>query len=387
MPGSAGVLVAWQAASGSPTGYTATANPGGLSCSTTTALSCTVTGLTSGASYTFSVIARDGTTLSAPATTTSVTAGADAEAPYMLSYDVTPRAVDVSTSDQQVTVTTRLVDATGARPPMVQVFDQHDNEVIYPTQEMTLVAGDARDGTWSGRFTVPTGATPGRWSVQTTNLTDGTHARIAGPDVTRFSDALQVANGSTVPGAPIDVAGTPGDGTVALTWNPPADNGGNPVRGFTVSSSPAGAACTTTAPYCLLTGLTNGTSYTFTVQARNDNGYGPASVPSAPVAPGPVPTAPTNVRAAARNASAVVTWTPSDPRCHAITGYTVYPHPFAGEHSNCSTTGSTSCTVPGLTNRTAYTFTVYATNAVGSSTDSDPSNSVTPRGGHARSRR
>ncbi|MDP3227902.1 MAG: choice-of-anchor U domain-containing protein [Acidovorax sp.] len=88
-----------------------------------------------------------------------------------------------------------------------------------------------------------------------------------------------------------DSAGTPsgtaGNGQVAVSWAPPANDRGNPPVGYTVTSSPASAGCTATAPAssCTVTGLTNGTAYTFTVQAAHPNGPGPLSLASTAVTP------------------------------------------------------------------------------------------------------
>lgn len=88
-----------------------------------------------------------------------------------------------------------------------------------------------------------------------------------------------------------------------------------------------------------------------------------------------VPDPPTIGTATAGNAQASVTFTPPvDDGGATITGYTATSSPgsFTG---NCS---SSPCTVTGLTNGQAYTFTVTATNSVGTSSASSASNSVTP---------
>ena len=87
------------------------------------------------------------------------------------------------------------------------------------------------------------------------------------------------------------------------------------------------------------------------------------------------PSAPTGAAAAAADAAATVTWVaPSTDGGRPVTGYRVTASPGS---ATC-TTSATSCTVAGLANGTAYTFTVVATNAVGDSEPSEPSAAVTP---------
>src|SRR5205823_8968187 len=90
----------------------------------------------------------------------------------------------------------------------------------------------------------------------------------------------------------------------------------------------------------------------------------------------PLPGAPTNVSAAAGNAQAAVSWTAPAPNgSGTITGYTVTAAPGG---ATATTTGATTATVTGLTNGTAYTFTVTATNAIGTGPASAASAPVTP---------
>jgi Fibronectin type III domain len=113
-------------------------------------------------------------------------------------------------------------------------------------------------------------------------------------------------------------------------------------------------------------------------------GTGPASAASSAVTPTVAPTvpgAPTNVTATAGDGSAVVSWTAPSNGGSAITSYTVTP--FIGSTAQTPTTVSgsppaTTATVTGLTNGTAYTFKVSATNAVGTGPASAASNAVTP---------
>ena len=91
----------------------------------------------------------------------------------------------------------------------------------------------------------------------------------------------------TAPGAPRSPVAAPGNASATVSWSPPTSDGGQAISSFTVTSSPGGRTCTwTTGPrWCTVTGLTNGTSYTFEVNATNSVGTGPASAASGAVTP------------------------------------------------------------------------------------------------------
>ena len=99
------------------------------------------------------------------------------------------------------------------------------------------------------------------------------------------------APAATVPGAPSNVSATPGNASAAVSWTAPS-NGGSPITSYAVTpfmgsaAQPAtivsGSPPPTTAT---ISGLTNGTSYTFVVSATNGVGTGPASTASNTVTP------------------------------------------------------------------------------------------------------
>ncbi|MGY1735222.1 S8 family serine peptidase [Geodermatophilus sp. SYSU D00684] len=187
--------------------------------------------------------------------------------------------------------------------------------------------------------------------------------------------------GATRPGAPTGVTTRAGDGRVTVSWSPAADNG-SPVTGYTVLVSPGGATVTTTgATTATVTGLANGSGYAFTVTATNAVGTGPASEPAygSPAAV-TVPGAPAWVSATPGNGQASVTWAAAASGGSPVTGYTVRASPGG---ATVTTAGVTTAMVTGLTNGTAYTFTVTATNAAGTGPASAPSAAVTPVGGGA----
>jgi uncharacterized protein (TIGR02145 family) len=176
---------------------------------------------------------------------------------------------------------------------------------------------------------------------------------------------------ATVAGAPTSVTAVRGNSQAIVSFTAPT-NGGSVITGYMVTSNPGGITATGISSPITVTGLTNGTVYTFTVVAAVEV----ASAASAAVTPATVPDSPTGVVATAGDTWASVAFVaPTNSGGSAITGYTVMSNP-----GNISGSGTTSpINVTGLTNGTAYTFTVVATNAVGSSVSSSSSTAVTPR--------
>jgi hypothetical protein len=113
------------------------------------------------------------------------------------------------------------------------------------------------------------------------------------------------------PGAPAGVNATAGDAAATVNWGPAQANR-SPVTGYRITW--AGGQTTTTANTATITGLANGTTYTFTVTALSAAGAGPgaASNPVTPSAPVRPPSAPTNlvVNYDNGNRTATMTWNP-----------------------------------------------------------------------------
>jgi hypothetical protein len=200
------------------------------------------------------------------------------------------------------------------------------------------------------------------------------------------------------PGKAQGVWAEAGDEAARVYWHAPASNGGVDVTGYIVTCSPGGTCGSFTGSSSsqmsyTVRGLTNGISYTFTVQAVNSRGSGRESSPSNSVTPMPmVPDAP---GIWAREENGTVTLAISRPwpggpinlgepitasgQTPTIVGYIVTINP-GGVTITIPCTGlSTEYTLSGLASGTAYTFTAKAVNSLGrTSPESLPSNSVAP---------
>ncbi len=239
--------------------------------------------------------------------------------------------------------------------------------------ERNLKAGEAGDN--------PVGD---RLALRAAILGSAVDLGAAGPDNIFGSGRVSaLATGESVsptpPAPPTSVTAVAGNATATVARTAPSSDGGSPITQYTVTSNPDGlvAAVDGSTLTAEVAGLTNGTAYTFTVVATNVAGTSVPSAPSNSVTPQGPPDPPTGVTAVAGNATATVAWiAPSSDGGSPITQYTVTSNP---DGLVAAVDGSTlTAEVIGLTNVTAYTFTVVATNVVGTSVPSAPSNSVTP---------
>ena len=119
--------------------------------------------------------------------------------------------------------------------------------------------------------------------------------------------AMSPAAAASVPAAPAMPAVSPGSAQARVTWVAPANNG-SPINQYVVTPFVGAVVGTprvfnSTAVTEVVTGLVNGTTYTFKVKAHNARGSGPSSVASravtvgAPVAPATPGVAPGNAQA------------------------------------------------------------------------------------------
>ncbi|MGG4217830.1 S-layer homology domain-containing protein [Paenibacillus jamilae] len=84
----------------------------------------------------------------------------------------------------------------------------------------------------------------------------------------------------TTPAAPVHVRATAGNERATVSFDPPTDNGGGLITGYVVTAMPGGITATGATSPITITGLTNGTEYSFIVQAINSEGVGALSAES-----------------------------------------------------------------------------------------------------------
>jgi chitodextrinase len=340
--------VSWSAVTGNHTavtGYAATSIPGGMSCSTTGATSCTIPGLTNGTAYTFVVTATN---------------NAGEGPPSEPSGTVTPAGVPFKPA-----------------PPVAVRGDKQANV------SWTAAAGNGSPVTGYTVTSIPgakTCSTTGATACSVTALANGTaytfvvtaSNTVGDSEPSEPADPVSAAGVPLKPAAPVAVRGnTEAD----VSWIPTGANG-SPVTGYTVTSTPGGKTCSTTgATGCSVTGLTNATAYSFALVATNSEGDSVPSEPSSQVTPAGVPDKPAAPSVSRGDHQARVTWTATSGNGSPVTGFTVISSPGG---MRCTT--FTGCTFTGLTNGTAYTFVVIATNGMGDSEPSDASEPATPAG-------
>ena len=181
---------------------------------------------------------------------------------------------------------------------------------------------------------------------------------------------------ATIPSAPQSLAvSSHGDGTVSLSWVAPASNGGSALMGYSVHvdgnptaySTPAADATSAT-----VSGLTNGTEYTFTVYAVNIKGPS-ATAASVNGTPSTVPGTPTALSVTAHPSTSIsLSWSaPASTGGSDLIAYTIYYNTGGSDTQFVRASGdelNTTEMVTGLSANTSYNFSIYAVNANGTCT-------------------
>ena len=256
------------------------------------------------------------------------------------------------------------------------------------TSPITSYKYSANGGTtWATRQTGTT-ASP----IVITGLTNGSTYSVSIRAVSLVGDgATSTPVSATIPtpvapSAPTGITITPGSGQLSVSFTAGAA-GTSPITSYKYSANGGTTWATrqtgTTASPIVITGLTNGSTYSVSIRAVSLVGDGATSTPVSATIP-VAPSAPT-IGTATANAgrTATVRWTLGANGGSAITSHvvTAYLNGSATVARSVTVTGATSvsATVTGLTAGGSYTFRVQARNAFGNSALSSPSNAVTAR--------
>lgn len=219
-------------------------------------------------------------------------------------------ATILSGTDDTVAVTAPSVGSAGTRNVTVTTAGGTSTQSVpYTYVSAPTVTGMAPTSGPRGGATVVTisgsdlsGATVDVGGTQVapssntgTSLTFSTPASAAGPaSVTVTTPGGSAAGGTftylappppIAPSAPQAPTAIPGNGSAQVSWDPVASPGTFPATSYQVNSSPSAGRCLTAALSCEITGLTNGTAYTFSVRALSGAGWGAWSPPSAEMTP------------------------------------------------------------------------------------------------------
>ncbi|HEY3419204.1 MAG TPA: fibronectin type III domain-containing protein [Methanomassiliicoccales archaeon] len=303
--------------------------------STTTA---TVSGLTNGHQYSFTVTAHNviGTSLQSAAVKSTPTAP--------VTVPTAPRDLTTMPGDGQVSLTWSAPSSNGGAAI--------DYYLVY-------VDGVVRTDHYPASSAIITGLT----NAKSYSFTVAAHNSVG---VSSQSSAIiaKPAATITVPGVPVGPNSVPGDGQIALTWSAPSSNGGANIDYYLVYTDGVVGTDHYTTTSATITGLTNGQTYSFTIVAHNSVGTGAqsAAVKAKPSTSTTVPGVPIGLTAMPGDGQVELSWSaPGSNGGAAIDYYLVYVDGVARtDHYPTS-----YVTLTDLANGRSYTFAVSAHNIIG----------------------
>ena len=193
----------------------------------------------------------------------------------------------------------------------------------------------------------------------------------------QYSAAVAVSRtfavSAIVPSAPFLTSVSAGNASATVSFTAPSSNGGATLSAYEVVAIPSSGStvtksnCSTSASplACTITGLTNGTSYTFKVAAINSAGTSAFSTTSGSFTPATIANSVVNLVAQPGDGTLIVNWDqPTSLGGGSFTRYDVY-YKSTGSYpgtpnAQINSVSTTTTTFSGLTNGTSYDVKVVA---------------------------
>ena len=156
-----------------------------------------------------------------------------------------------------------------------------------------MLAGSSAGAAFAANTTAPLRFGAGRSESTPTYFLPGSLDELAvygtALSAARIQAHYNAVNPAAVPGAPTGVTASAGDSQASVSWVAPSSDGGSAITGYDVTPYVGGVAQSVKSVGVVtsttVTGLTNGTAYTFKVAAKNAVGTGPLSAASSAVTP------------------------------------------------------------------------------------------------------
>ena len=351
-----------------------------------TTTSVTLSSLTNDTAYQVQVRAANSVGESSWSTATKAT-------PTAQKPDV-PAAPSLTYGDGSLGVTWTAPADNGAS------ISDYDVQYRACTLSTDLTCSDSNTATWESTWTDRTGETTSDTTRSATlsSLTNGTAYQVQVRAGNSVGESEWSTSGSeypsTVPGKPAAPTLSVKDQGLGVSWSAPSSTGGAAITGYKVGRCSANCSndanwtvktLTTTGTTTDLTSLTNGTAYQVRVAAVNRSGDSAWS-DTATETPADEPDTPAAPTVTVWNQQLTVSWTAPADNGASITDYDVQYRActlltdLTCSDSNTATWGSwtartgettsdttTSVTLSGLTNDTAYQVQVRGANSVGES--------------------
>lgn len=301
--------------------------------------------------------------------------GADSYRVYrngsLIANVVNPSYIDTNVSNGTLyTYTVRTVIGTVASSPSVSAVAMPDSLVLTAPANIVAVPGDTkvtltwdavanassyqvlRNGTVIGlplsNSFVDAGLTNGVTYTYTLKAINGSHASLISSSVLATPSGASAGTLS----APTGVTATAGDSLVNLTWSAVAG-----ATSYDVRRNGVLVATVSTSSYSD-TGLSNGTTYSYTVTARNASSTSAASTTVSATPQMSAPGAPTGLVAVAGDATVSLSW-------NLVANATSYQ--ILRNGTLVGTSATTSYVDSTALNGVTYSYTVKAVNAGGAS--------------------